>query len=107
LPRVILNLNSHVTAADSTSRLVYTPLLVGIAESGGAQLSNGSTFIQPEEIARKMKDLIEQGRYRGGTALGVYRPGDAIVVANGSQSELEALAPSDTAEVQYILKGRR
>jgi hypothetical protein len=89
------------------SRLVYTPLLVGIAESGGAKLSNDSTFIQPEEIASKMKDLIEQDKYRGGTALGVYRPGDAVVVANGSQSELEVLAPSDTAEVRDILKARR
>lgn len=54
-----------------------------------------------------MKDLIEQDKYRGGTALGVYRPGDAVVVANGSQSELEVLAPSDTAEVRDILKARR
>ena len=82
---------------------MYTPLLVGIAEAGGAQLGDNPIFIKPEEIAARMKDLIEQGKYPGGTALGVFRPGHASVVADGSHSELEILAPSDIASVQATL----
>ena len=54
-----------------------------------------------------MKDLVEQGKYRGGTALGVYRPGDAIVAADGSYSELELLAPSDLTSVREIIAKER
>lgn len=82
---------------------MYTPLLVGIAEAGGAQLGENPILIKPEEIAARMKDLIEQGKYPGGTALGVYRPGHATVVADGLHSELEVLAPSDIASVREIL----
>lgn len=82
---------------------MYTPLLAGIAEAGGAQLDNNPIFIRPEEIASRMKDLIEQGNYRGGTALGVYRPGDAVIAADGSYSELEVLAPSDVPSVRRII----
>lgn len=50
-----------------------------------------------------MKDLVEQGQYRGGTALGVYRPGHGEVVADGSSSELEILAPSDLNSLRDTL----
>lgn len=77
---------------------------MGIAKAGGAELGDSPTFIRPEEIAARMKDLVEQDKYRGGTALGVYRPGDAAVVADGSYSELELLAPSNLENIRSVLE---
>ena len=42
-----------------------------------------------------MKDLVEKRPYRGGTALAVARPGEAAIIADGSTSLLEDLAPSN------------
>ena len=49
-----------------------------------------------------MLELIEEEKYPGGTALGVYKPGDARIVADGF-SLLEELAPSDLSHVQRII----
>ena len=87
-------------------RLVYTPLLVGIT-NGSAKLGDNPSFIPPREIAERMKDLVELEKYPGGTALGVHRPGDATVVADGLNSELEELAPSDLDNIRKILASDR
>lgn len=63
----------------------------------------GQTFLEPEEVAERMKELIEQGKYHGGMALGVYRPGHAEVVANGLMSPLEAMCPPDFVAVRNII----
>lgn len=61
-------------------------------------------FLAPIEIAERIKDLIEQERYPGGTALGVYQHGDATVVADGGNSHLEDLLPSDLEYVRGLAK---
>ena len=86
---------------------MYTPLLRGIAEAGVAQLGDELPLIKPEEIASRMKDLIEQARYAGGTAMGVYRPGEAVVAADRSGSELEKLAPSNLNSVRQTIERQR
>jgi hypothetical protein len=63
-------------------------------------------MLEPSEIAQRMLDLIEQDRYPGGTALGVYKPGDATVVADG-KSLLEELGPSDLNYIHRIVEAEK
>lgn len=63
-------------------------------------------MLEPGEIAQRMLDLIEQDRYPGGTVLGVYKPGDATIVADGN-SLLEELGPSDLGYIHAIVEADR
>ncbi|CAH0045629.1 unnamed protein product [Clonostachys solani] len=86
--------------------LVETPLLKNIMESQNKD-EPGVVLIKPSEIADRMKDLIEKGTYRGGTALAVSTPGDATIVADGSTSALEDLLPSDLNVMREIIAAER
>lgn len=69
---------------------------------GSAQAGADPTLMRPEEIAARIKELVEQGGYPGGTVLGVYKAGEATVVADGSRSLLEELAPSDLGSLRGV-----
>lgn len=71
------------------------------------RIDEGPTLIEPNEIAKRMKELIEQGKYHGGVALGVYGPGHAEVVADGSTSVLETMCPPDLIAVRKIIAAER
>ncbi|OAA53002.1 NAD(P)-binding domain protein [Cordyceps fumosorosea ARSEF 2679] len=83
--------------------LVATPLLQGVMD-GSANVSPDSTLMEPAEIASRIKELVEQGKYPGGTALGVYRTGEAEVVDDGSHSLLEEMAPTDLGSIRKIIE---
>ncbi|OGM45260.1 hypothetical protein ABOM_006456 [Aspergillus bombycis] len=85
---------------------VRTPLMATV----GKRLSKSDQtpiLLEPEEVAERMKELIEQGKYRGGMALGVYWPGHAEVVADGSTSLLETICPPDVIAVRKIIAAER
>lgn len=65
------------------------------------------TLLEPKEVVERMKELIEQGKYHGGVALGVYRPRHTEVVADGSTSALEAMCPPDFMAVRKIIVAER
>ncbi|KAF9894826.1 hypothetical protein FE257_004447 [Aspergillus nanangensis] len=85
---------------------VRTPLMATV-ENKLSRTGEKPTFLEPEEIAGRMKELIELGRYRGGMALGVYRPGHVEVVADGSTSALEAMCPPDVMAVRRLIATER
>lgn len=80
-----------------------TPLITSILDKLHGDNTKRPRYLLTTEVAMRMKDLIEQGEYRGGTALGVSKPGHAAIVADGSDSELEALIPSDPEYVKGLL----
>ncbi|GKZ38736.1 hypothetical protein AbraIFM66950_011172 [Aspergillus brasiliensis] len=85
---------------------VRTPLMATV-ENRLSGTDERPTLLEPEEIAGRMKELIEQGNYHGGMALGVYRPGHAEVVADGSISALEDMCPPDVMAVRKIISEER
>lgn len=71
---------------------------------GNTNTASDSKLMDPNDIATEMMNLVQQGKYPGGTALGVYKPGEARVVADGSYSELENIAPTDMESIRSIME---
>ena len=81
--------------------LTDTPLISNLTDKLESKLN--FVMLSTAEIAQRMVELIEEAKYPGGTALGVYHPGDATIVATGD-SLLEELGPSDMSYVRSTLK---